>query len=422
VTAAAAGASAGAPAAANPATPPANAPAITPVMPTYARADVAFERGEGPYLYATDGRRYLDFCCGIAVTALGHSHPRLVAALTEQAQKVWHTSNIFKIPGQQRLAERLVAATFADTMFFGNSGAEAIECTIKLVRKYHHANGHPERNRIVTFEGAFHGRTLAALAAGGQKKYLEGFAPNLDGFDQVPFGDLAALEAAIGPQTAGILVEPIQGEGGVRPFAPEALRAMRALADRHGLLLAFDEIQTGFGRAGALFAYQKVGVTPDVMAVAKAIGGGFPLGACLATAQAAKGMVVGTHGSTYGGNPLAMAVANAVLDVMQEPGFFAHVEQIGGHIKAQLGAIVARYGDIFAEVRGDGMMLGLRARVPAADVLAALRAQGLLTVSAGDNVVRIYAPLTVEESHVAEAMAMIGRACEDLRRSGAKPA
>ncbi len=394
---------------------------ITPVMPTYARADVAFERGEGAYLYATDGRRFLDFCCGIAVTALGHAHPKLVAALTEQAQKVWHTSNIFKIPGQQKLAERLVASTFADTVFFGNSGTEAIECTIKVVRKYHYANGQPGRTRIVTFEGAFHGRTLAALAAGGQKKYLEGFGPTAAGFDQVPFGDLKALEAAIGPETAGILVEPIQGEGGVRPFAPEALRAMRALCDRHGLLLAFDEIQTGFGRAGSLFAYQKYGVTPDVMAVAKAIGGGFPLGACLATAEAAKGMVVGTHGSTYGGNPLAMAVGNAVLDVMLAPGFFEHVQKLGSHLKQQLAMVVERHGDIFAEVRGDGMMLGLRARVPAAEVLAALRGRGLLTVSAGDNVVRIYAPLIAEEAHVAEGIAMIEGACEDLRRAGAKP-
>jgi len=395
--------------------------AITPVMPTYARADVAFERGDGAYLYATDGRRFLDFCCGIAVTALGHAHPKLVAALTEQAQKVWHTSNIFKIPGQQRLAERLVASTFADTVFFGNSGTEAIECTIKVVRKYHYANGQPGRTRIVTFEGAFHGRTLAALAAGGQKKYLEGFGPTAGGFDQVPFGDMKALEAAIGPETAAILVEPIQGEGGVRPFAPEALRAMRALADKHGLLLAFDEIQTGFGRAGSLFAYQKYGVTPDVMAVAKAIGGGFPLGACLATAEAAKGMVVGTHGSTYGGNPLAMAVANAVLDVMLAPGFFERVQTLGSHLKQQLAMVVERHGDIFAEVRGDGMMLGLRARVPAADVLAALRERGLLTVSAGDNVVRIYAPLIAEEAQVAEAIGMIEGACEDLRRAGAKP-
>ncbi len=396
--------------------------ATSPVMPTYARADVVFERGEGAYLYATDGRRFLDFTCGIAVTALGHAHPHLVKALTEQAQKLWHTSNLFRIAGQERLAQRLVENTFADTMFFGNSGAEAVECTIKLVRKYHAAKGHPERHRIITVEGAFHGRPLATLAAGGQKKYLEGFGPVVAGFDQVPFGDLKAVEAAIGPETAAILIEPVQGEGGVRPVPPEFLRALRALCDKHGLLLAFDEIQTGFGRTGALFAYQKVGVVPDVMAVAKAIGGGFPLGGCLATAEAAAGMVAGTHGSTYGGNPLAMAVGNAVLDVMLAPGFMERVQRLGSHFRQQLAMVVERHGDIFAEVRGDGLMLGLRCRVPNTEVVAALRARGLLTVGAGDNVVRVYAPLIAEDAHVAEGIAMIEAASEDLRRAGPKPA
>ncbi|HET6223911.1 MAG TPA: aspartate aminotransferase family protein, partial [Dongiaceae bacterium] len=309
-------------------------------MPTYNRADVAFERGEGAYLYATDGRRFLDFTCGIAVTALGHAHPHLVKTLTEQAQKVWHTSNLFRIPHQERLAQRLVAATFADTVFFGNSGAEAMECSIKVARKYHAANGQPERFRIITFEGAFHGRTLATLAAGGQQKYLDGFGPKADGFDQVPFGDVKALAKAITPATAAILIEPVQGEGGVRPVPSEFLRHLRETCDEHGMLLVFDEIQTGMGRTGKLFAHEWAGVTPDVMAVAKAIGNGFPMGACLATAKAASGMTAGTHGSTYGGNPLAMAVGNAVLDVMLAEGFLDRVQQTASHLRQQLAMLV----------------------------------------------------------------------------------
>ncbi|HEX6979579.1 MAG TPA: aspartate aminotransferase family protein [Alphaproteobacteria bacterium] len=385
-------------------------------MPTYNRADVAFERGEGPYLIATDGRRYLDFGCGIAVTALGHAHPHLVKALTEQAQKLWHTSNLFRIPGQERLAERLVAHTFADTVFFCNSGAEAAECGIKVVRKYHATQGHPERYRIITFEGAFHGRTLATLAAGGQQKYLEGFGPRVEGFDQVPFGDLEAVEKAIGPQTAAIMIEPVQGEGGVRPAAPEFLRALREFCDRHGLLLYFDEIQTGMGRTGKLFAYEWTGITPDVMAIAKAIGSGFPLGACLATAKAAAGMTVGTHGSTYGGNPLAMAVGNAVLDVMLEDGFFDRVQSVASHLRQQLAMIVERHGDVFEELRGQGLLLGLKCRRPNTEVAAALRARGLLTANAGENVVRLLPPLIIEAQHIGEAVAMIEAACDDVRR------
>jgi acetylornithine/N-succinyldiaminopimelate aminotransferase len=388
---------------------------IPPLMPTYNRADLAFERGEGPYLFAADGRRYLDFACGIAVTGLGHAHPHLVKALSEQAAKVWHTSNLFKIPGQERLAERLVANTFADTVFFGNSGAEAMECTIKVARKYHAANGHPERYRIVTFEGAFHGRTLATLAAGGQKKYLEGFGPPVEGFDQVPFGDIKAVEKAIGPETAAILIEPAQGEGGVRPVPPEFLRELRALCDKHGLLLLLDEIQTGMGRTGKLFAYQWTDIRPDVMAVAKAIGGGFPMGACLATAKAAAGMVAGSHGSTYGGNPLAMAVGNAVLDVMLAEGFLDRVQEMASHLRQQLAMLVERHGDIFEEVRGHGLLLGLKCRPVNSDVSAAFRGRGLLTATAGDNVVRLLPPLIIEAKHVNEAIEMIEAACGDLR-------
>ena len=274
------------------------------LLPTYNRADIAFVRGEGSYLFAEDGKRYLDLGAGIAVNAFGYGHPRLVAALTEQAGKLWHISNLYRVPGQESLSRKLVDATFADTVFFTNSGAEAIELAIKMARRHHFANGHPERFRIVTFEGAFHGRTIGALAATGNQKYLEGFGPPLEGFDQVAFGDLAAVRKAIGPTTAAILVEPIQGEGGVRPADPEFLRALRKLADEHGLVLIFDEIQTGLGRTGKFFAYEWLGITPDIMTVAKGIGGGFPLGAVLATADAAKGMTVGTHGTTYGGNPL----------------------------------------------------------------------------------------------------------------------
>ncbi len=331
------------------------------LLPTYARVDLAFERGEGAWLVATNGERYLDFTSGVAVNALGHAHPHLIAAITEQVQKVTHVSNLYRIPEAERMAGRLCAASFADFVFFCNSGAEAMECSIKTARKYHAANGKPERFRIVTFEGAFHGRTLATLAAGGQKKYLEGFGPVVEGFDQVPFGDLEAAKRAIGPATAAILIEPIMGEGGVRVVAPEFLRALRQLCDQHGLLLVFDEVQTGMGRTGELFAYQRTGVVPDIMGLAKAIGGGFPLGACLATADAAKGMTAGTHGSTFGGNPLAMAAGNAVLDIMLADGFLDRVKRISLLLKQKLAAIKDRYPSVIAEVRGEGLLLGLRA-------------------------------------------------------------
>ncbi|BCW90672.1 Succinylornithine transaminase/acetylornithine aminotransferase [Alphaproteobacteria bacterium SO-S41] len=391
-------------------------PVITPVLPTYARADLAFERGEGCYLIADNGQRYLDFGAGVAVNALGHANPGLIAALTEQAGKVWHTSNLYRIPGGEKLAARLVAATFADTMFFTNSGAEALECAIKMARKYQSHNGHPERFHIITFEGAFHGRTLATIAAGGQAKYLEGFGPKVEGFDQVPFGDLAALKVAIGPETGALLIEPVQGEGGVRVAAPEFLRALRALCDEHGLLLIFDEVQTGVGRSGKLFAYQQAGVAPDIMAIAKGIGGGFPVGACLATERAAVGMTAGTHGSTFGGNPLAMAVANAVLDQVLAPGFLERVQQTALRLKQQLAMLKDTYPGIIEEVRGDGLLLGLKTRVPNTEFVAALRDQHLLAIGAGDNVTRILPPLIVGDAELAEGIAAIGAACAALSK------
>ncbi|RAI34341.1 aspartate aminotransferase family protein [Rhodoplanes serenus] len=389
------------------------------LLPTYARVDLAFERGEGAWLVATDGTRYLDFTGGVAVNALGHAHPALVAALREQADKVWHVSNLFRIPEAERLAARLCDVTFADLVFFCNSGAEALEGAIKLTRKYHAANGQPERYRIITFEGAFHGRTLATLAAGGQKKYLDGFGPPVDGFDQVPFADLEAVKAAIGPQTAGILVEAVQGEGGVRSMPPATLRALRELCDTHGLLLAFDEVQTGLGRTGSLFAHQRAGVTPDVMGIAKALGGGFPVGAFLATAEAAKGMTAGTHGSTFGGNPLAMAIGNAVLDVMLAPGFLEEVERKALLLKQRLAEIKDRHPTIIREVRGEGLLLGLACVVPNDRMVAALRDEKMLAVGAGDNVVRLLPPLVIGEAEIADAIERIDRAATRLAQESA---
>jgi acetylornithine/N-succinyldiaminopimelate aminotransferase len=390
------------------------------LLPTYSRVDLAFERGEGAWLIAGNGDRYLDFTSGVAVNALGHAHPDLIKALTEQAQKVWHVSNLYRIPEGERLADRLCEATFADTVFFQNSGAEAIECAIKLTRKYQSASGKPERFRIVTFEGAFHGRTLAAIAATGNKKYLEGFGPAVEGFDQVPFDDLDAVKKAIGPATAGILIEPVMGEGGVRVVSNGFLRALRELCDKHGLLLIFDEIQTGFGRTGDLFAYMHTGVTPDVMTIAKALGGGFPVGACLATADASKGMTAGTHGSTFGGNPLAMAVGNAVLDIMLKPGFMDHVRKMSLLMKQRLAEIKDRYGSVISEIRGEGLLIGLKAVVPAGELVDALRAEKMITVGAGDNVVRLLPPLIITEKEVGEAIDKIDRACAALTKAQRK--
>jgi acetylornithine/N-succinyldiaminopimelate aminotransferase len=391
------------------------------LLPTYARVDLAFERGEGAWLIATNGERYLDFTSGVAVNALGHAHPRLVAAITEQAGKVWHVSNLYRIPEGERLAARLCAASFADVVFFANSGAEALECAFKMARKYQSASGRPERYRIITYEGAFHGRTLATLAAGGQKKYLDGFGPVVDGFDQMPFGDLEATRRAIGEATAAILIEPIMGEGGVRVVAPEFLRILRKLCDDHGLLLIFDEVQTGIGRTGQLFAYQRCGVTPDIMALAKALGGGFPLSACLGTAEAAKGMTVGTHGSTFCGNPLAMAAAGAVLDVVLSDGFLERVRRVALVLKQKLAEIKDRYPAVIAELRGEGLLLGLRTVVPSGALVDELRAEKMITVAAGDNVVRLLPPLIVSEEEVAEAVSRIERACARLSAAGAPP-
>jgi acetylornithine/N-succinyldiaminopimelate aminotransferase len=381
------------------------------MMPTFARVNLAFERGEGVWLTATNGERYLDFTSGVAVNALGHAHPHLVAAMTEQAQKLWHVSNLYQIPEDERAAKRLCEASFADVVFFCNSGAEAMEGAIKTARKYQSVSGHGEKYRIITFEGAFHGRTLATLAAGGQKKYLDGFGPVVEGFDQVPFGDLDAVKRMIGPETAAILIEPLMGEGGVRVVEPSFLRALRALADQHGLMLIFDEVQSGMGRTGELFAYQRTGVTPDIMALAKALGGGFPVGAVLATAEAAKGMTAGTHGSTFGGNLLAMAAVNATLDVMLAPGFFDRVQHIALLLKQRLAEIKDRYPAVIAEVRGEGLLVGLRAVVPAGELVDALRAENVLAVGAGDNVVRLLPPLIVSDEEIAEGVARLDRAC-----------
>jgi acetylornithine/N-succinyldiaminopimelate aminotransferase len=387
------------------------------MLPAYARVDLAFERGEGAWLWATNGERYLDFASGVAVNALGHSHPHLVAAIQAQAAKVLHVSNLYRIPEGERLADRLCAASFADMVFFANSGAEAMEGVIKMVRKYQSASGRPERYRIITFEGSFHGRTLATLAAAKNAKHVEGFGPMMDGFDQVPLGDIEAVKRAIGPETAGILIEPLQGEGGIRSAPPQFFRALRALCDQHDLLLAFDEVQTGLGRLGDLFGYQRLGITPDVMGLAKGLGGGFPIGAVLGTAEAAKGMTAGTHGSTFGGNPLAMAAGNAVLDVVLEPGFLERVQRTAILFKQRLAELKDRHPSVIAEVRGEGLLIGLRAVVPYGDLVNALRDEKLLSVGAGENVVRLVPPLIVGETEIAEAVARIDRACANIERA-----
>jgi acetylornithine/N-succinyldiaminopimelate aminotransferase len=386
----------------------------TPLYETYARAPMRFERGEGVWLVTETGERYLDFAAGIAVNSLGHAHPHLVAALKDQADKLWHTSNLYESPGQEKLARRLTEATFADKVFFTNSGAEALECAIKTARRYQYAKGHPEKFHIITFEGAFHGRTLATIAAGGQQKYIEGFGPKVAGFDQVPFEDLEALKDAITGATAAILLEPVQGEGGLRSFSTDFLRAVRALCDDHDLLLIFDEVQCGVGRTGRLFAHEHSGVTPDIMAVAKGIGGGFPMGACLATGAAAAGMVTGTHGTTYGGNPLAMAVGNAVLDVILEDGFLTHINDVALVFRQGLESLKDRFPKVISEIRGVGLMIGLKAVVPNAELLSAMRDEKILGVMAGDNVVRLLPPLVITMEEAREGLARIERACETL--------
>jgi acetylornithine/N-succinyldiaminopimelate aminotransferase len=394
--------------------------ATSHILPTYARVDLAFERGEGPWIISTAGERYLDFTGGVAVNVLGHAHPYLIEALTAQAKKLWHVSNLFRIPEAERLAERLCAASFADLAFFCNSGTEAMEWAIKVTRKYHATNGHPEKFRIITFEGAFHGRTLASLSATGNKKYLEGFGPPVEGFDQVPFGDLDAVKAAIGPQTAGIVIEPVMGEGGVRVVPNAFLKSLRELCDQNGLLLIFDEVQCGIGRTGELFAYQRTGVTPDVMALAKGLGGGFPIGATLTTASAGKGMTAGTHGSTFGGNPLAMAAANAVIDIVTAPGFLDRVKQVSLLFKQRLAEMKDRHPSIITEVRGEGLLLGVRTLVPNSALVDALRAEKMLAVAAGDNVVRLLPPLIISDDDTREAIARLDRAATALEKQQQK--
>lgn len=387
------------------------------LYPTYARADIAFARGEGPWLIAANGDQYLDFAAGVAVLSLGHGHPHLVAALKKAADAPWHVSNLFRIPQAEDLAQRLVDASFADLVFFANSGAEAMECAIKTARKYHAYKGAPQRYRLITFEGAFHGRTLATIAAGGNPKYIEGFGPVVQGFDQVPFADLAAVEAAITPETAGVLLEPVQGEGGLRVFPHEFLRAVRALCDARGLLLVFDEVQCGVGRTGKFLACEHAGIAPDIAALAKGLGGGFPIGACLATHEAAKGMTAGTHGSTFGGNPLAATVGTAVLDVVLAEGFLESVAQNGESLKRRLLALKERYPSIIEDVRGEGLMFGVKTRIPNGDFATAARDEKLLTVLAGDNVVRLLPPLTINQTHIDEAATKLEAACARLASS-----
>ena len=386
------------------------------VMGTYARQDLVFARGEGSWLITGDGDRYLDFGSGVAVNALGHTHPRLVAALSAQAGKLWHTSNLYRIEGQEAVADKLVALTFAERVFFCNSGAEACEGAIKIARRYHFVSGHPERVRIVTFQGAFHGRTLATLAAAGNAKYLEGFGEVVPGFDQVPFGDHDALQAVIGPETAAIMLEPIQGEGGIRSVPHHCLRSLKELCETNGILLVLDEVQSGLGRSGRLFAHEWAGITPDIMAVAKGLGGGFPVGAILATAEAAKGMTPGTHGSTFGGNPLAMAVAGEVLDIVSEPEFLDTVRSRALRLKQGLAGLLDQFPDIVEGLRGEGLLTGLKLKpcvLPAEAVKAAAQ-EKLLIVGAGDNTVRVIPALNIAESDLSEGIARLSRALARL--------
>jgi acetylornithine/N-succinyldiaminopimelate aminotransferase len=380
-------------------------------MPVYPRSGVRPVRGEGCYLYGEDGRKFLDFASGIAVNALGHAHPKLVGAIAEQAATLMHVSNLYGSPQGEALAQRLVDHTFADTVFFTNSGAEAVECAIKTARRDHFANGQPERHQLITFDMAFHGRTIGTISATNQDKLRNGFEPLLPGFAYAPFDDLGAALALIGPHTAGFLVEPIQGEGGVRPASEAFLKGLRAACDEHGLLLVLDEVQCGYGRTGRFFAHELYGITPDIMAVAKGIGGGFPLGACLATEEAAKGMIAGTHGSTYGGNPLAMAAGGAVLDVILEPGFLSHVDEVGRRLRGALEQMIPNHDGLFDHVRGHGLMLGLKMKSDSRAFVAHVRDHhDLLLVAAGENVVRVLPPLVIDETHIAEFVEKLSEA------------
>jgi acetylornithine/N-succinyldiaminopimelate aminotransferase len=384
------------------------------LFPCFSRADVSFTRGDGAWLYGADGGCYLDFATGIAVTGLGHSHPELVDILVRQGMRLWHVSNAVRIPEQEELAALLCENTFADRVFFNNSGAEAIETAIKTARRHQFVCGRPERYRIVTFEGAFHGRTLATIAAGGRPKYLEGFGPPAPGFDIVPFGDLDALETACGAEAAAVLLEPIQGESGIRSVGASDLERIREICDRQGLLLILDEVQTGIGRTGQLFAYQAMGVAPDILAAAKGLGNGFPVAACLATEKVAAGMTPGTHGSTFGGNPLAMAVASKVVQLVGNAAFLADVRRKGDRLRAGLDALAAEYPEVFAEVRGEGLLLGLRCVPPVVGVATAARANGVLSVVAGENVLRLLPPLILSDAEIGEGLARLGRTARAL--------
>ena len=385
--------------------------AITALMPVYPRCDVRPVRGEGVYLYGEDGTQYLDMAAGIAVNCLGHGHPLLTKAIADQAATLMHVSNVYGSPQGEHLAQRLVDNSFADTVFFTNSGAEAVECAIKTARRYHFANGNPERHDLITFSNAFHGRTMGAISATNQAKMRDGFEPLLPGFKYAEFNDLEGALALIDEHTAGFLVEPIQGEGGIRVATPEFLQGLRKACDEHGMMLVLDEVQAGYGRTGKFFAHELYGITPDIMAVAKGIGGGFPLGACLATEEAAKGMVFGTHGSTYGGNPLAMAAGEAVLDVILEEGFLDHVTKMGERLRASLEQMIPNHDHLFEGVRGTGLMLGLKLKVDSRRFVAFLRDEHqLLTVAAGENVVRLLPPLVIEESHITECVEKLSAA------------
>jgi acetylornithine/N-succinyldiaminopimelate aminotransferase len=390
---------------------------ISALLPNYARADLAFERGEGAWLWTVDGRRFLDFGSGIATASLGHGHPHLVKAIAEQAAKVMHTSNLYRIPQAERLAQRLVEATFADSVFFCNSGAEANEGMIKMMRRAMSDSGKPERFRFICFEGAFHGRTLATLAATGNSHYLEGFGPVVEGFDHVPFNNMNAVRDAIGPATCGIIVEPIQGEGGVRPADLQFLRDLRAVCDEYGLVLGMDEVQSGMGRTGKLFAHEWAGITPDVISAAKGIGGGFPLGAVLAKERFAKALVPGTHGTTYGGNPLACAAGNAVLDIMLAPGFLEDVERKGRKLRGELDQIARAFPSIYENARGMGLLLGLKCVLPVGQVQAACAAEGLMAITAGDNVLRLAPPLVVTDADLDQAVGMLRAATAKVAAS-----
>ena len=376
--------------------------AITPLMPVYPRCEVRPVRGEGVYLYGEQGEKYLDFASGIAVNLLGHGHPHLTQAIQKQAETLMHVSNLYGSPQGETFAQRLVDLTFADTVFFTNSGAEAVECAIKTARRYHHAKGNPHKHDLITFSNAFHGRTMATISATNQEKLRDGFAPLLPGFKVVEFDNLDAALAAVDENTAGFLLEPIQGEGGIRPASDEFIKGLRAVCDEKDLMLVFDEVQCGVARTGTLYAYEQYGIEPDIMASAKGIGGGFPLGACLATEKAASGMVVGTHGSTYGGNPLAMAAGQAVFDVIANDEFLAHVRQMGERLRSALEQMIPNHDHIFDSVRGKGLMLGIKMKTDSRQFVNWLRGQGLLAVAAGDNVMRVLPPLIIDESHIKE--------------------